>query len=284
MSFSSAFKYPFNNFARVFSIVLVLTIAFAIFIGLMLNSHDWSPLLAQIYGLDPAEHNIGEMGPVSGSAIVGLLGLLAVAIVSGFWLSGYSIEVIRSVVSDIEYMPDMEFSRNVKDGFYLFLSSVAYWALFIVLIVVEVLVLQVVESIGVLHLLVAAVGFFFTVAAMCLMGWAYFIGMARFALEGEYRASWQIRRNLETSMANWRSGAALLVYMIFMSIIYGIMRGIVDGIFGNVGGLMIGITLSIVIYYFFNLMQHFSTQHLIAQFATEIGLRSDNYDPEKRKY
>ena len=284
MSFSSAFKYPFNNFAKVFSIVLVLTIAFAIFLGLLLNSHDWSPLVAQLYGLDPTVYDIGTPGPISGSAAAGLLGLVVVAIVSGFWLSGYSIEVIRSVVSDIEYMPDVEFSRNLKDGFYLFLSSVVYWVILIVILVVLMFVLQAVESIGVLHLLVATVGFFFTVAAMCLMGWAYFIGMARFALEGEHRASWQIRRNLELSMANWRSGASLLVYMIFLSIIYNILRGIVDGILGGVGGLMIGVTLSVIIMYFFNLMQHFSTQHLIAQFATEIGLRSDNYDPEKRKF
>ena len=84
-------------------------------------------------------------------------------------------------------------------------------------------------------------------------------------------------------MANWRSGAALLAYMIFLTIIYGILRGIVDGITGGIGGLMLGITLSIIIYYFFNLMQHFSTQHLIAQFATEIGLRGDHYAPEKTK-
>ena len=124
----------------------------------MLNSHDWSPLVAQLYNLDPAVYDVGTPGPMGGSAIAGLLGLVVVAVVSGFWLSGYSIEVIRSVVSDIEYMPDVEFSRNLKDGFYLFLSSVVYWVMFIILVVVEMFVLRIAEPIGVLHLLVATVG------------------------------------------------------------------------------------------------------------------------------
>ena len=73
--------------------------------------------------------------------------------------------------------------------------------------------------------------------------------------------------------------------MIAFSIIYGIVRQIVDGIFGGLMGanLLAGITLSIIIYYIFNLMQHFSTQVLIAQYATEIGIRGDRYDPEKDK-
>ena len=283
MSFSSAFKYPFNNFAKVFSIVLVLTIGFAVFVGLMLNSHDWSPLLAHVYDLDPAAYDIGEPGPMSGSAVVGLLGAVVVAIVSGFWLSGYSIEVIRAVMNEVELMPEIEFSRNLKDGFYLFLSSVAYWVLFIVIIVVDMILVRIGDSLGGLNFLVIVATAIFTMAAVCLMGWAYFIGMARFAVEGDYRASWQIKRNLELSKQNWRSGASLLVYMIFLSIVYNIMRGIVDGILGGMGGLMLGITISIVVYYFFNLMQHFSTQHLIAQFATQIGLQSDRYDPEKSK-
>ncbi len=283
MSFSSAFKYPFNNFAKVFSIVLVLTIGFAVFVGLMLNSHDWSPLLAQVYDLDPAAYDIGEPGPIGGSAVVGLLGALLVAIVSGFWLSGYSIEVIRAVMNEVELMPEIDFSRNLKDGFYLFLSSVAYWVLFIVIIVADIILVGIAQSLGGLHFLVTVATAIFTLGAVCLMGWAYIIGMARFAVEEDYRASWQIKRNLKLSKQNWRSGVSLLVYMIFLSIIFGIMRGIVDGIIGGIGGLMLGITISIVIYYFFNLMQHFSTQHLIAQFATQIGLNNDRFNPEKSK-
>ena len=84
---------------------------------------------------------------------------------------------------------------------------------------------------------------------------------------------------------NWAKGLSLLLYMIAFSIIYGVVRSVVDGVFGGLLGmnLLAGITLSIIMYYIFNLMQHFSTQVLIAQYATEIGIRSDNYDSEKDK-
>ena len=114
MSFSNAFRYPFQNFARVLSIVLVMTIAFAVFIGLMLNSHDWSFLIAQIYDLDPNEYIIGEPQALGAAPLIGVVGLIVVAVVSGFWLSGYSVEVIRSVWDEIEYMPDMTLAGMSK--------------------------------------------------------------------------------------------------------------------------------------------------------------------------
>ena len=289
MSFSNAFRYPFQNIAKVISIVLVLTIAFALAIGLMLNSHDWSPLLAQLYELDPSQDSIGEPGEMASagammgaSAIVGALGLVVVAIVSGFWISGYSVEVIRSVMKDMEFLPDIEFSKNLKDGFYLFISSVAYWLLFLVLLVAEFIVINITNSLGAINVLVILASVIVTVVALAVMGWAYFVGMARFAAEGDHRAAWQTTKNMRTARESWPKGASLLFYMIVLSVIYGIVRGIVDGVFGGVAG-MLGITLSIVIYYVFNLMQHFSTQHLIAQFATEIGIGGDQFDPDKDK-
>ncbi|MYD09213.1 MAG: DUF4013 domain-containing protein [Chloroflexi bacterium] len=282
MSFSNAFRYPFQNFARVLSIVLVMTIAFAVFIGLLLNSHDWSPLIAQIYGLDPTEYLIGEPQALGAAPLIGVVGLIAVAVLSGFWISGYSIEVIRSVWAEIEYLPDFDFGRNVKDGFYLFLSSVAYWIILIVLLVVEMFIFQATSSLGAINALVAIIAVPLTVIVIAIMGWAYFVGMARFAAGGDHRVVYQIRRNMRTANVNWTNGAGLVVYMIVLSIIYGIVRGIVDGIFGNVAG-MLGITLSIVIYYVFNLMQHFSTQHLIAQYAVQIGIGGDDYEKGKAK-
>ena len=275
MSFSNAFRYPFQNFACVLSIVLVMTIAFAVFIGLMLNSHDWSHLIAQIYDLDPNEYIIGEPQALGAAPLIGVVGLIVVAVVSGFWLSGYSVEVIRSIWNEVEFLPDIDFGRNVKDGFYLFLSSVAYWVLLIVLFVAEMIVFQATSSLGAINALVAIIAVPVTVIAIAFMGWAYFVGMARFAAEGDHRAVYQIRRNIRLARANWTSGAGLLIYMVVLSIIYGVFRGIVDGIFGGVAG-MLGITLSIVIYYVFNLMQHFSTQHLIAQYAVQIGIDGDD--------
>ncbi len=279
MNFSSAFKYPFHNFAKVMSIVLALTIAFAVFSAMILNSHDWTPLFAHLYEIEAVDPNVNTFEPLSGTTIIGIFGLVVVAIASGFWLSGYSIEVIRAVMREDEWMPAVDISRNVKDGALLFVSSVAYWLLFIALIVVVAVGTHLLGGVATLVLTV------FTIVAICVMGWAYFVGMARFALEGDYRASWEIWKNMRAARVNWRSGAKLLLYMIAFSIVYGTVRQIADGIFGGLMGanLLTGITVSIIIYYIFNLMQHFSTQVLIAQYASEIGIRGDHYDPEKGK-
>ena len=117
------------------------------------------------------------------------------------------------------------------------------------------------------------------------MGWGYFVGMARFAAEGDYKASWRIWENMGAARRFWKLGLRLVLYMIAFSVIYGSVRQIFDGIFGGMMGdnLLAGLTLSIIIYYVFNLMQHFSTQVLIAQYGHEMGIRSDHYDPEKDK-
>ena len=282
MNFSSAFRYPFQNLAKVISIVLVMTIAFAVFIGLMLNSHDWAALLEQNSDLDLSDYHIGESEAMGGTAVLGVLGVVVVAVISGFWISGYSVEVIRSIWSEVEFMPDINFGQNLKDGFYLFLSSVAYWLLFIVLLVAETIVLQATGSLGAINALLVIAAVAVTVVAGAVMGWAYFVGMARFAAQGERGVLYEVRRNMRIAGDNWTNGAGLLVYMILLSIIYGIVLGIVDGVFGGVAG-MLGITLSVVIYYFFNLMQHFSTQHLIAQYAVQIGIGGEAHEPGKDK-
>lgn len=285
MNFSSAFKYPFHNFAKVMSIVLALTIAFAVFIAMILNSHDWSPLLAGLYGHDVSSASADHFQPLGGTTIVGIIGLIVVAIVSGFWLSGYSVEVIRSVLREDKWMPGGDFGRNVKDGAYLFASSVAYWLMFFALIIGLAVLYGVLGRVGVLSHLIGIGAVLFTVGAAFVMGWGYFVGMARFAAEGDYKASWQIKTNMRIARRNWRKGAALLLYMIAFSFVYGSVRQIVDGVFGGFMGanLLAGITLSIIIYYLFNLMQHFSTQVLIAQYASEIGIRSDHYNLDKDK-
>ncbi|MYE26756.1 MAG: DUF4013 domain-containing protein, partial [Chloroflexi bacterium] len=245
MNFSSAFKYPFHNFAKVMSIVLALTIAFAVFSAMILNSHDWTPLFAHLYEIEAVHPNVNTLEPVSGTTIIGIFGLIVVAIASGFWLSGYSIEVIRAVIREDEWMPAVDISRNVKDGALLFVSSVAYWLLFIALIVVVAVGTHLLGGVATLVLTV------FTIVAICVMGWAYFVGMARFALEGDYRASWEVWKNMRAARVNWRSGAKLLLYMIAFSIVYGTVRQIADGIFGGLMGanLLTGITVSIIIYY-----------------------------------
>ena len=286
MNFSRAITYPFTNLAKVVSIVIAMTIAIAIFLGLIVNTYDWSPLVAMLYGFDLGLAASTEMLPFTWPALFGVLGLLIVAVISGFWLSGYSVEAVRSVMNGIESLPDVKFGRNMKDGFYLFISSVAYWILLAVVLLVVFSFLGLTDSADGLNPIVALASLIVGIVAVSLLGWAYFIGMARFAAEGDHKASWQVFRNIRLAREHWRGGFTLLLYMIALTLIYGVVRSLVDvalgGFFGGFG--MVSITLSIIVYYVFNLMQHFSTQHLVAQYAIQIGIRSDYYDPEKRKH
>ncbi len=284
MSFSEAILYPFQNLAKVLSIVLALTIAFAVFIALVLNAHDWSALLGQFYGFEHLEAQTEPLGPMGGGALLGVAGLLLVAILSGFWLSGYSVEVVRSVMFRDEAMPAIDFTRNLKDGAALFVSSLAYWCLFILLSVGLVMLGGILGGIGALGSLILIPAFLCFVAAICVMGWAYFVGMARFAAEGDHRASWQVRRNIGLARQNWRSGAKLLLYLILLSFIFGFVRQVADMLLaGSQAALIASVTLTLITYYFFNLMQHFSTQHLIAQYALAIGIGADIVDHEDDK-
>ncbi len=286
MNFTNAIKYPFQNFAKVMSIVLAMTIAFAVFIAMIINSHDWTPLLTAMTNLDVSQSHTETLQPLSGTTITGFFGLLLVAIVSGFWLSGYSVAVIRAVMREETWMPEVNLGQNIKDGAALFAASAAYWVLFVLLMVVMVTLTGLLgQIIDILGLLAALASFVIVVGAALVMGWAYFVGMARFAAEDDYRTAWQIRRNIRIAREYRGQGFTLLLYMIAISLLYGVVRQVVDGVFGGLlnANMLAGVTLSLIIYYLFNLMQHFSTQHLIAQYAWKIGIRSDHYDPEKDK-
>lgn len=289
MNFSSAFKYPFRNFAKVMSIVLVLAIALTLCFALMLTTHDWTPLLEMFYGIEQPGGAAYNLEPMSGPAAIGTLGLLLVVVFSGFWLSGYSIEVIRYVMRGEDWMPNIDFGRNVKDGFFLFLASIAFGLLLLLLMGVLYTASNVLGSIAILGTLAMITFLFGSLGGVILLGWAYFVGMARFAAESDRGALWQIRRNVRLARENWRAGVKLNLKMIAMSIIYVVVYAIVDSVVdGIVGGifssdLMAAFTLSIISYYIFNLTQHFSTQHLIAQYASEIGIHGDHYNPEKGK-
>ena len=239
-----------------------------------------------LYGIDLGAGYSNELQPFSWSAWFGVLGLLVVAVISGFWLSGYSVEVVRSVMNGSETMPAIQFRRNLKDGFYLFVSGVAYGLLFAGLMLIAFTFLGLTGSPDGMNVIVVLASVIVAIVALAFMGWAYLIGMARFAAEGDYKASWQVFRNIRLARENWRGGLMLLLYMIALTLIYGVVRSLVDAALGGLtGGFdIVSIALWIIVYYIFNLMQHFSTQHLIAQFGTEIGIRSDYYDPEKEKH
>lgn len=274
MNFSSALRYPFVNFAKVFSIVLVMTIAMALFTLLFFNSFDLVGFETALNNWDGVSHLEMSESALGGTVVMGALGMIAVAVFSGLWLSGYSVSVLRALLQDDQQLPAIQLGRDLANGFYLLVAAIGYGLLFLALVIVEAAVLGMTSCLGIINGALGMAVFLLTIGAAAVMGWAYFVGMARMAAEGQHRAAWQLRRNIKIARQNWRWGAFLLLYMILLSLGYGVISSLVGSVFGGLTGAA-GATLSIILYYFFQLMQHFSTQHLISQYALAIGIGGD---------
>ena len=284
MNFVRAFKYPFHNSAKVLSIVLVLTIAFVVCVAMIAGAHDWTSLLQNLsYG--PDLQSFDELEAPGAAAGLGALGLLVVVVLEGFWLNGYSLAVIRSVLDGNDNMPEVNFGKHLRQGFWLFLSTLWYIlaaCLFcFICLLMYIIAAQLVEVIG---MLVGLAISFAAIAFFALAGWGYFVGMARYAVENNRSPLFQIVRNMRTARANLGLGFRLVLYFIALSTIFGIVRSIVEGVLGGFIGsdIVVAAALSAVVYFAFNLFQHFSTQHMIAQYAMAVGVGRD-IDADKDK-
>lgn len=287
MDFIRAFKFPFRNSPKVISIVLTLTIAFVICVMLMANAVPWESSMEVAGDWTSVEvHNMD----FSASAVVGLLGLFALlVVVGGFWMNGYSIAVIREVMHGSDSMPAVDFAQNLRQGAWLFISALAIIALNVILWVAALVAVSITGSLGlpeILTVIVTLSGFVLAVAVAALTGWAYFIGMARYAIERERASLFAIAANIGIARANIGSGLRLALMMLLLSAIYGLVRGAVEGLLGGFAGsdVVVMAAVSVSVYFGFNLFQHFSTQHLIAQYALAAGLGAGKpRDQEKPK-
>ena len=290
MDFITALKYPFNSAAKVLTIVLVLTIAFALFLALVINAYDWGSLVEAVNsGINETlgaietsadagvshdllnEEDLAGLGAGLRTAALGVLGLVIFAAVAGFWISGYSVEVIRSVMAGRDGLPAIEFGRDIRAGFTLFLSAVLYGLLFIVFFAVIGLLVNLLGGIASLLVFVAVIA---AIPLMFLLGWGYYIGMARYAAEGDGSAVFQIVENVKMARDNLGASVSLVIFQIVLNIIYNIgsrvFGGVLDGIAGS--GVMATLAISAIVFFALNLFQHFSGQHLIAQYAMRIGI------------
>ena len=285
MDFLTALKYPFNSIAKVFSIVLAMTIALALCLALIANAYNWSSLIEEVNGImaavqtgsDMAEHQMSEetlegLGVGLGRAALGLLGLVIVSIVGGFWISGYSVAVIRAVMDDPQgVLPAVEFGRNMRAGFTLFLSAVVYGLLFLVYLIVVGL-LSNLGGLGGLIVFVAAIA---AIPFLFVMGWGYYIGMARYAAGDDPAAVFQILENMKTARVNLGSSIALVFWQLVLTFIYRIGSGVLDSVINGIAGsgvLLTALVISAIVFFALNLFQHFSAQHLIAQYAMQLGI------------
>lgn len=282
MSLSRAFKYPFHNSAKVISIVLVMTIAFVVCIALIVNSADLSPYLETAY-YGASSSDVAPHDDVNAGMFLGFLGLLAIVIFGGFWMNGYSVAAVSEVMKGNDTLPAIDFGTDIRQGFWLFLSSLVYALLNILVWIVVGVIAAVAGSMGSLFNILALIPI---LAALFLFsipsGWAYFIGMARYANDGDRGALFDIGRNMGIARQNASAGIRLVLRFAALTIIYGIVRAIVEGLLGGLAGtdIVVAAALSISLYFFFNLFHHFSTQHLIAQYALAVGVGQGGPDIE----
>ncbi|MDE2859589.1 MAG: DUF4013 domain-containing protein [Chloroflexota bacterium] len=284
MDFTRAFKYPFHNSPKVLSIVLTLTIMITICVVFIAGSHDWSPYveLTEIHGtMDQLE----DLDYPGSAAFLGFLGLLALMILGGFWLNGYSVEVIRAIMRNYDTMPGVEVGANLRRGFWVFLSSLWYGIVALLLAVALLILVGIFSSLSSLVGTVVSIGaLFLVIAYVFVAGWAYFVGLARYARAGDRSALFAILRNMRIAREHRGLSIRLSAFMIALMIIYGTVKSIVDSLIGGFMGpdVVVATVISILTYYAFNLFQHFSTQHLIAQYA--LAIAASDYDlPDKEK-
>ncbi len=287
MDFIRAFKYPFHNSAKVISIVLVLTILFTFCIALIASSHDWTSYL-QLIGYREALDSVAELDTPGAGAALGLLGLMAVMVFEGFWLSGYSVAVIRAIMKNYDTMPGIEIGANLRKGFWLFLSGLWYGIVSLFLAVVLWFLVGIFSRLSFLLGSVATIGaIILVIAYIFLAGWAYFVGVARYAWAGDRSALFAIMHNMRIAREHRGPSIRLSAFMIALLIIYGIARSLVESAIGGFLGpdIVVAAVIAFITYYAFNLFQHFSTQHLIAQYALEIGIGGQNeFDKDKVDY
>ena len=290
MDFMSALRYPFNSIAKVFTIVLALTLALVVCLAIIVGSADWSAWVNEVHQLinQPElwmteNHDMDadelQLLVFPAGAALGLFLLLLVLIVGGFWISGYSLSVVRAVMAGEERMPGFAHGKHLSDGLMLFLASIVYG---IAGCVVIALFMIVANFGGVFALL----GFVIMVGLFFLLGWSFYVGMARYAVGEGSGALFAVLNNIKTARAHWAAGLALTGWSIALAFVYKIGSGIVDAILGGImaGDLVMDFAIVVVVFFALNFLQHFSTQHLIAQYALAVGVGEEQSMKQKSDF
>lgn len=295
MDLSSALSYPFKSIPKVLTIVLVCTISLVVFLAMLMNSYDWTAYFQAIEMYSRYEI-MPSLDPPGAGFLPSLVGLLVVLLGQGLWLSGYGISVLRHVMEGFEKLPNVQFGQNMRDGLTIFLANllygiVAFLFFFVLLFVMGMFLTPRLAGLGVFVVigsLVVAVPFF------CVLGWSFFVGMARFVAEDNRQAMYQIPTNFGIARTNWKSAFSLTGYLVLLGIIFwfasqaintGLQFVTVPFVGNSVSGnsFTIVFAMFMIVSYTLNIVQQFSGLHLIAQFAEKIGIMI-GYEDEFDKF
>ena len=303
MDFTSALLYPYKSIAKVLTIVLVTTIASAVFLGMLLNSFDWIGFIQALQynmSLTEAEYLPPEAfapyGTPTGMFIPALVGLVGVMIVQSLWLSGYGIRVIRSVMAGHDTLPNVQLGKDMMTGLSLFVANIVYALVFVPLVVIVGMLIAMTSgnaSSGLPALLFCG-SFLVTIPFMMLMGWAFFVGMARSAADDNRGALFQIGTNLRIARQNVRLSFSLTGYLILLGLTFGFVSQFVSNAIqmvtkpflnGNQDqmSILIAVLIPLMLSIAMNIVQEFSKMHLIAQYGYQLGLYDDFDDFEPKK-
>lgn len=269
MSFSDAFSYPYKSLPKVFTIVLGFAIVIAVMVVIAINTRS----------------------------IVGTLLLTGgIVIAQSLFLTGYGIRVIRSVMDGIEPLPNIEIGEDIKRGFLVSLSGILH---FLPLVALGILA----GMMGVFNAFIdpygrnadGAMGMLCLVLLiglplMFLLSWGFVIGMARYAVNDDSSALWQVGTNFGIAKDNVGACFSMSVYQFVMAIMYTILTQVVSAIYNGITGGMISfrtpemvlvgiIILSYILSITISILNQFANLHFIAQLANKIGL-----EDEKQKH
>ena len=263
MSFSEAFKYPFNNLPRVLMITLAYAMIIAVLFALMLN-------------------NLSNTSIIILSAIIGVSQAL--------FLTGYSVRMLRTISNGDEAAPPFQIIEDIGQGIRLVIASIAYLmpALFMFLVVVAIGGLGSGSRSGSGGLALAMLCvILLIIPVIFLLGWALQVAIVRYAIEGA--GLYEYSTNIRIVRQNIRAMFSLLFHQLLLGIVYGILTWIVNSIYQGIVNPMIKLstaqsiivmllTIGAILSTALSIMQQFSGYHLLAQFGMRIGL-----GPEKPK-
>lgn len=225
----------------------------------------------------------------------------------GLFVQGYTISVIKSVMEDEEALPPVKLGRDVGRGAILFLATLVYAIPIVIVMTIFVALVgttidaQSDEASFGLIFLVCGGGLAFLGMTIAI-GFSYIVGQIRYAAEDRVGALFNVGKNFAIVMSNLGKTFGFAIRQIGLAMIFGIVSSIILNVISaffagvtnkatfalfenNIEGILeLGMPIAIFgsLYYTvsltINLMQGFSSAHLIAGYGAELG-----YAPNKLK-
>lgn len=278
MSFGQALGFPFKgeNIPKILNFILIYIIitASVMVVGLLVGAFEWALVVS---------------------------GFIALGYAS--FVSGYMIEVIRSIMDGNEILPPSDLGRDLMRGLAVFFASLIHVIPLIMIFACVFVSMGAGMSMndfgrssdgGALMMLCGAM--IVAVIIGYFVGNALLVGMVRYAAEDRSGAMFEFGTNLGYVTSNTGAFMGLFLRSFGIGIIYAILSGIVSGMFRttealtpygytDVGfGLMAFFVIESVLTQSLSLMSQFSVAHLQARLGNQLGISGDKPKPKNDDY